>query len=377
MIVVRSYKGSKSAWEVDIRIELANGKRIRERRKSPITSKSGTQRWAEQRERELFDRATKATAPERKRACTVATFAPQYMRHCEALRQKPSVLSYKRGLLRKWIVPRMGDLPMDAISNARISALKSDLSVVGWSAGNNVLRCLSNLLRVAVEFGEIEALPCTITTFKRTRVERGFYDPATIERLIAVADGAQEVLILLASHAGLRASEIAGLEWADVDFGAGVITVTRQLWHGQVITPKSGKSRRVPMTARLTRVLRGHRHLRGPRVLYQVNGKSVSRAVLSNWLKACERSAGLPVQGYVHMLRHSFVSNLAAAGVPMRTLADLAGHASIVTTQGYAHLMPGAAADAVRVLDRPVAASTAPQDRGEIVETPISKPASH
>jgi integrase len=296
------------------------------------------------------------------------------MRHCEALRQKPSVIEYKRGALRKWIVSRMGDLPLDMITNARVSEFKSDLSSVKWSAGNNVLRCLSNMLRVAVELGELQALPCTITTFRRTRVERGFYDPATLDRLIQVADGAQEVLILLASHAGLRASEIAGLEWADVDFASGVITVTRQLWRGQVLTPKSGKARRVPMTARLTRVLRGYRHLRGPRVLYQADGLSVTRGVLSKWLKACERSAGLPVQGHVHVLRHSFVSNLAAAGVAMTTLADLAGHASIVTTQGYSHLMPGAAADAVRVLDRP---ATVPQDRGDLAETPVAKPASH
>jgi integrase len=374
MIVVRSYKGSATTWEVDIRVELPNGKRIRERRKSPLTSKSATQRWAEQRERHLFDLATKATVPEHKHACTVATFAPRYMRHCEALRQKPSVIEYKRGALRKWIVSRMGDLPLDMITNARVSEFKSDLSSVKWSAGNNVLRCLSNMLRVAVELGELQALPCTITTFRRTRVERGFYDPATLDRLIQVADGAQEVLILLASHAGLRASEIAGLEWADVDFASGVITVTRQLWRGQVLTPKSGKARRVPMTARLTRVLRGYRHLRGPRVLYQADGLSVTRGVLSKWLKACERSAGLPVRGHVHTLRHSFVSNLAAAGVPMTTLADLAGHASIVTTQGYAHLMPGAAADAVRVLDRPAATA---QDRGDARETLHGKPASH
>jgi hypothetical protein len=56
---------------------------------------------------------------------------------------------------------------------------------------------------------------------------------------------------------------------------------------------------------------------------------------------------------------------------------ELCGHASIVTTQGYIHAAEGAAGDAVKVLDRPVAVSTTLQDRGEIVETPIAKSANH
>jgi hypothetical protein len=40
-------------------------------------------------------------------------------------------------------------------------------------------------------------------------------------------------------------------------------------------------------------------------------------------------------------------------GVPIRAVQDLMGHASIVITQRYAHLMPGVSHEAVRLLDAP------------------------
>lgn len=52
-----------------------------------------------------------------------------------------------------------------------------------------------------------------------------------------------------------------------------------------------------------------------------------------------------------HVLRHSFASHLVMRGVPIRAVQDLMGHASILITQRYAHLMPGVSHEAVRLLD--------------------------
>jgi site-specific recombinase XerD len=58
--------------------------------------------------------------------------------------------------------------------------------------------------------------------------------------------------------------------------------------------------------------------------------------------------AGLP--GHLHCLRHTFCAALVSAGVPLRTVQVLAGHASITTTERYAHLAPDAIQHAVRFL---------------------------
>ncbi len=63
-------------------------------------------------------------------------------------------------------------------------------------------------------------------------------------------------LVLLVADAGLRQGEIIALEWGDVDLVAGALTVRRSSWKGQVGTPKSGRERKVPLTARLKAALK-------------------------------------------------------------------------------------------------------------------------
>lgn len=73
-------------------------------------------------------------------------------------------------------------------------------------------------------------------------------------------------------------------------------------------------------------------------------------AATSRWIrKACDR-AGIRRVGW-HLLRHTFASRVVSRGVPIRTLQQLLGHASITMTERYAHLAPATLIDAVRVLE--------------------------
>jgi integrase len=361
-VEVRQYKDTKF-FEYDIRFVLPDGRKVRERRKSPLTSRSAVQRWAEARERFLYLQATAPEAKEQKKAPTFNAFAPKYLAHSFTLRQKPSTRDGKKYNLGKWILPRYGHLRLDEFNNVRVAELKTELSSVGWSCGNGVLRALTNLLRVAIEFGELEAMPCTVKTFRRDSKEREYYGFAVYEQLLATASPEQTIMILLGAEAGLRAGEIAAVEWRDCDFDRGVLTIARAIWKGEIGLPKSNKIRRVPMSERLIRALKAYRHLRGPRVLYRENGLTHNRASLSDWLREAEAAAGLPVTGHVHALRHTFCSHLALVGTDVRTIMELAGHASIVTTQRYMHLAPLSTQNAISVLD---------QKRGEMRETGIA-----
>ena len=55
----------------------------------------------------------------------------------------------------------------------------------------------------------------------------------------------------------------------------------RSDWKGQVTSPKGGRLRYVPMTRRLGAARRDHRHLKGPRVLCQADGRPLTQKVLN------------------------------------------------------------------------------------------------
>jgi Phage integrase family len=121
---------------------------------------------------------------------------------------------------------------------------------------------------------------------------------------------------------------------------------------GQIDTLKSGKTRRVPMTARLAVALQAIRHLRGPRAFYQHNGKLISANTLRSWMQRAQARAGLPLTSGVHILRHTFCSHLAMRGAPVRAIQELAGHADLSTTMRYMHLSPASLNQAIRLLEQ-------------------------
>jgi len=118
------------------------------------------------------------------------------------------------------------------------------------------------------------------------------------------------------------------------------------------------KYRVVPMTKRLARALSAHRHLRGERVLYADDGKSVSAKVLQKWMARAQKRAGLRALGAMHILRHTLCSHLAMRGALALSIQRLAGHEDLVTTLGYMHLAQGETERAIRLLDLPPPIST-------------------
>jgi site-specific recombinase XerD len=67
-------------------------------------------------------------------------------------------------------------------------------------------------------------------------------------------------------------------------------------------------------------------------------------------LRHAHKRAMLRAFGW-HVMRHTFCSHLAMRGVPVRTIQELAGHASITATMRYMHLTQSAVDEAVHVLE--------------------------
>jgi integrase len=353
---------------VDITIRLPDGSQYRERKRASRFSKSAAQRWAQDRERYLLQHGPPIT---QKEVPILEAFAPRFVDgHARANRHKPSGINSIESILKWHLIPTLGPKRLDAITNEQVQRLKLVLADRAPKTVNNVLTVLSTLLKKAVEWGELQRLPCTVKLLPNPKKTMGFHDFDQYERLLTVArkrDPQAYVMVLLGGDAGLRLGEIIALEWCDVDLAARRLTVQRSEWLGHVTVPKGGRSRRLPMTQRLTAALKATRHLRSDRVLCLPDGSSITRDRVIKAVRGAQRVAGID-QG-VHILRHTFCSHLAMKGAPARAIQELAGHADLSTTQRYMHLSPAATEDAIRLLDGRQSGLELAEKFGDILDT--------
>ena len=362
---VRPYR--RGGWEVDVRVLLPDGRRRRERRRAPVSSKTAARRWGQAREREFVIHRPARTQP-RKEVPTLQGFATRYLDgHARANRQKPSSIAAKQTILRVHLIPRLGSRRLDAIRNEHVQRLKHALRRKAPKTVNNVLSVLNTLLRTAVEWDIVEQMPCTIRLLPVPKASATFHDFADFERLVDTAretDWQSYLIVLLGGEAGLRCGEMLALERTDVDLDRRQLCVQRSEWQGHVTAPKGGRLRYIPLTVRLAAALREHRHLLNPRVLCQNDGCPLRRRLVQGYVSRASRRAKLQ-HGGLHVLRHTFCSHLAMRGAPARAIQELAGHQDLSTTQRYMHLSPAAIEGAIRLLDQP----SPDRGRGDIVET--------
>jgi integrase len=348
-VTVRPYR--RGGWHVDIRLVLTDGTRFRQRTRIDITSKSAAQRWGEARERHLLQHGP----PRPKREVpTVEQFAPRFMEgYAKANRQKPSGIAAKETIIGIHLVPLLGSKKLGAITTEHVQQLKQRLGDRAPKTVNNVLTVLNVMLKKAVEWDLVDRMPCTIRLLPIAPPSATFHDFDEYERLVEAAEATDTralVIVLLGGEAGLRCGEIMALEWADVNLEKRQLCVQRSEWKGHVTVPKGGRLRYIPLTTRLAMALREHRHLKGPRVLCELDGSPLTMRVVQGLVLRAAKRAGLRKVG-VQVLRHTFCSHLAMRGAPARAIQELAGHRDLVTTQRYMHLSPAAIENAIRLLD--------------------------
>jgi integrase len=181
-----------------------------------------------------------------------------------------------------------------------------------------------------------------------------FYDATEAALLVASAREDERTLILFALHTGARAGEQIALEWTDIDTRAHKHVSLRKSRTNGVTSPttKSGKPRTVPLSATLEAALKPHRHMKGPLVFCQDDGRPLTLWHLHGALDRAARRAQLRRLRW-HDLRHSFASNLTIGGTPIRQVQEWMGHSTILMTMRYSHLAPGGGREHPAALDAP------------------------
>lgn len=158
---------------------------------------------------------------------------------------------------------------------------------------------------------------------------------ADIESLLASAETRQRAVILCATDAGMRCSEICALSWEWIDREAMVIRLPS--W-----ACKNGRGGTVPATARLIDAIDAiPRSLRSPYVFTSPrSGAQFNRRTISRWFRDVADLSGVqatPADGRVvlHDLRHGYASNATRRGVRIEIVSEVLRHASLDQTRDY------------------------------------------
>ena len=151
--------------------------------------------------------------------------------------------------------------------------------------------------------------------------------------------------IRLGAETAMRRNELLNLRWEYVDLDAGHLTVACT----EAFTTKSGRERRIPLSARATDLLvRLHRErqcMTG--LVIEAAGQPVAPHTCSDVVARFARRAGVAALT-PHVLRHSCITRLIEQGVPVPVVQRFAGHADVTTTMRYCSVAHDVYADQIR-----------------------------
>ena len=270
--------------------------------------------------------------------------------------------------LRLHIAPRLGSVKLSDLGKAEVQDFADGLRQDGMSPAmvKKILASLGAIISEAMDRGLVARNAVKEISGRRKRknkrtavklkVGRDIPEPGDVSAIIANAKGRWRPLLMAAAFTGLRASELRGLRWADVDLKASKLHVTQRAdkFH-KIGVPKSDAGKReVPFGPMLCNTLKEWKlacpkgaldlvfpNTRGnvealPNILQRGLMPTVVRAGLVD-------AEGKPKYTGMHCLRHFYASWCIDRKLPPKVIQERMGHATISETfDTYGHLFPKA-----------------------------------
>lgn len=221
-------------------------------------------------------------------------------------------------------------------------------------------RLLRAMLHKAVYWQLIVSNPAErVQAPKARKPKRRSYDDEQTKillenlELLSIEDTKYKVAIILTIFTGVRLGELMGLEWQDVDFKNGIISINRSSQYLSDMgvftkTPKTESSiREIAIPEFIISLLEeyklwyeeqksiyGELWTNSDRLFVQADGKPMHPSSISKWFVRYVSTIGLPVINF-HGLRHTNASLLVAQNVDIAVISARLGHAQISTTLDF------------------------------------------
>jgi integrase len=300
---------------------------------------------------------------------TVATAAANWIKAGREAGLEASTLDQRRQHVEHHVEPFVGRLKLSQLSVPRVRAFETELREAGRSEAmvRKTMTSLSGILSDAQERGRVARNVVREMRSQRRgrndrhkrRLEAGVNIPlpSEVKAIVASLDGHYRDLILAALFTGLRASELRGLDWRNVDLDARVLHVRERAdkW-GTIGSPKTlGSGRAVPLTPLVVNTLKARKLRTGG--LGLVFGTRTGKAdnthniVRRGWWRVqvaagVTRGEAAKYPG-IHAARHFYASwcinppEAGGLGLTPKAVQARLGHSSItITLDVYGHLFP-------------------------------------
>jgi integrase len=262
-------------------------------------------------------------------------------------------------MIQRYLRPSLGAVPLDKLAYADVKACYASLTRNGLSA--RTVKYSHAILRQALDEAQrenrIAKNPCDLARLpKAEKQERPVLDTEQAARfLVSAAQDEWYAYWHVQLATGMRPSEGLALKWSDIE--GDVLTVQRTVvptakgegWRFD--TPKTGRSRVVPLDRVTLFVLKGAKKQQAERrlalgkwwhthgLIFTRDGKPLDlHSLRRNHFKRIVKRAGLDPKLTPYSLRHSNISALLSAGEQLLTVSARAGHASAkMTLDVYGH----------------------------------------
>ena len=205
-----------------------------------------------------------------------------------------------------------------------------------WSPAtrNRYQAAFSLVFRVALDNEKLGSNPASKIKRKAEHNDRIRFLSSTEEKkLISVIQTQWPhylPVFLFSMHTGARTSEQLGLRWSDINWKQRLVTFHKT---------KPGKTRHVPLNDVAIAALKSLPSEQAHKSSVFLNTEGDQLRSFLDWFEPAVEAAGL-IEYTPHCNRHTFASRMVMAGVDIRTVAYLMGHATIQMTMRYAHLAP-------------------------------------
>lgn len=240
------------------------------------------------------------------------------------------------------IEPRFGDKTLDSISPLDLENMKNELTNAPNKNGKpfsqqsikHYLALLRRLYTMALKWNLYQGSnPFDKVSMPKVDNQKNeFMTQEESKRLFKVLETwpCKDTVdfVKVAMFTGLRRGELMKLQWKDLDFDRGFVTLRN---------PKGGRTTTLPLSPLALEVLR-ERANETPFVFPGKDGRQ--RTHFREPWERIRKAAQLPPDFRFHGLRHHFASTLVSSGVDLMVVKELLTHKDVATTQRYAHLRP-------------------------------------